>query len=220
MPEVRFYGEVALFSLDRRAAKTVNSDNFDPERLLTSSEVGVLLQVNPSSVKKWVNAGFLSAFRTPGGHRRIRAADLVDFLGRHHMPVPLALRAAPRRRVVVVDDDRAQLRALHRRLRRWSDVVALELVDDPLDALVRIGAIRPHVVVVDLILQGPSGLELCRALRKNPDTRVATVIAVSGHMTEALAADARAAGAHHAVPKPIDLSFLLNAIGIAAESRR
>ena len=73
------------------------------DQLLTSSEVGDLLQVNPSSVKKWVDDGLLVAFRTPGGHRRIRAADLVSFLVRHEMPIPTDLQdaaqeAAPDRR--------------------------------------------------------------------------------------------------------------------------
>ena len=66
----------------------MTEQNLHSERLLTSHEVGALLQVNPSSVKKWVNEGRIAAFRTPGGHRRIRVADLVDFLHRHAMPIP------------------------------------------------------------------------------------------------------------------------------------
>lgn len=198
----------------------MNSDTtISPERLFTSSEAGDLLQVNASSIKKWVDAGRLSAFRTPGGHRRIRASDLLEFLARHRMPVPFALRAAARRRVVVIDDDQAHLRAIARRLRRWDGAVDLTLIDDPLAALVRIGATAPHAIVLDVVLPGPSGLELCRALRAAPQTKDATLIVVSAFMTEVLAAEAVAAGAHHAVEKPLDPAFLLNAIGIPAESR-
>ena len=42
-------------------------ETIDPDSLLTSTQVGNLLQVNPSSVKKWVNDGHIIAFRTPGG---------------------------------------------------------------------------------------------------------------------------------------------------------
>jgi excisionase family DNA binding protein len=188
------------------------------DHLLTSSEVGALLQVNPSSVKKWVDTGHLSAFRTPGGHRRIRALDLIAFLERHHMPVPRALKDAGRRRVVVVDDDKLQLRALARRLRRAE--VEVHAVDDPIDALVTIGAVQPHAVVVDVLMPRLSGLELCRALRHCPETKTATVIAVSASMSDELAQQAAEAGAHHALAKPIDPSFVLNEIGIAVESRR
>jgi hypothetical protein len=34
-------------------------------RYYTSHQVGNLLQVNPSSVVKWINDGLLQAFRTP-----------------------------------------------------------------------------------------------------------------------------------------------------------
>jgi CheY-like chemotaxis protein len=109
---------------------------------------------------------------------------------------------------------------MQRRLKKWSDLVSLEIVDDPLDALMTIAAAPPHAVVIDVVMPGTSGIELCRALRKHPETRSAVVFAVSAHMSPTLADEARAAGANHAVEKPIDVRFLLNEIGIAAESRR
>jgi excisionase family DNA binding protein len=115
-----------------------------PDSLLTSTQVGNLLQVNPSSVKKWVNDGHIIAFRTPGGHRRIRALDLVAFLDHHKIPVPRQLADAGKRRIVCVDDDVAQLRALGRSLKRWADKLDVILVDNGVDALLEVGAQRPH----------------------------------------------------------------------------
>lgn len=63
----------------------------DAERLLTSHEVATLLQCNPSSINKWIKAGRLAAFATPGGHRRIVARDLVLFLQAHGMPISALL---------------------------------------------------------------------------------------------------------------------------------
>jgi excisionase family DNA binding protein len=198
----------------------VESGTPSSDRLYTSSEVGALLQVDPSSVKKWVDTGHLSAFRTPGGHRRIRAQDLLTFLERHNIPVPRALRDAARPVVVVVDDDQLQLRALARRLRRAAPAIQVDAILDPLDALVRIGALQPHAVIVDVLMPRLSGLELCRALRKSAPTRHVVVIAVSAAFTPALEADARAAGAHRVLAKPIEPALLLEAMGMAAEARR
>ena len=43
---------------------------------LSLSEVSALLGVHPTTVRRWADAGDLPCFRTPGGHRRFRAADL------------------------------------------------------------------------------------------------------------------------------------------------
>jgi excisionase family DNA binding protein len=40
--------------------------------LYTTHDISRLLQVDPSTVSKWIDRGILLAFRTPGGHRRVR----------------------------------------------------------------------------------------------------------------------------------------------------
>lgn len=46
---------------------------------LTSTETASLLDVHPSTVKRWCNDGDLPFQQTPGGHRRIRVDRAVDF---------------------------------------------------------------------------------------------------------------------------------------------
>src|SRR5260370_5844825 len=91
------------FGIDSRAQIAFNEEimmgqTIEADSLLTSHEVGDLLQVNPSSINKWVNEGRITAFRTPGGHRRIRASDLVRFLDGHKMPIPKMLAGVSKRR--------------------------------------------------------------------------------------------------------------------------
>lgn len=186
-----------------------------PEHLLTSTQVGVLLQVNPSSVKKWVNDGHIVAFRTPGGHRRIRAADLVSFLDQHKIPIPRPLFGAAKRRVVVVDDDPAQLRGMGRAFRRWADKLDVTYVDNGVDALVEVGAVRPHALVIDVYMPGLDGIEVCRRLRANPTTRDLVLIVTSGRMTAELEQVARATGARRVLRKPVDVTAVVEELGIA-----
>jgi excisionase family DNA binding protein len=44
--------------------------------LLTPAEVAAAFRVNAKTVRKWALQGKLPAVRTPGGHRRYRAADI------------------------------------------------------------------------------------------------------------------------------------------------
>ncbi len=48
--------------------------------VFTTFEAAKLCHVSPLSIINWVNADRLPAFRTPGGHRRIRREDLVRFM--------------------------------------------------------------------------------------------------------------------------------------------
>lgn len=191
-------------------------ETIDPDSLLTSTQVGNLLQVNPSSVKKWVNDGHIIAFRTPGGHRRIRALDLVAFLDAHKIPVPRQLQNAGKRRIVAVDDDITQLRALGRSLKRWSDKLDVTLVDNGVDALLEVGAARPHGLLIDVFLPGIDGIEVCRRLKANAATKDIAIIVTSGRLTSELEQAARGAGARRVLRKPVDVTAVIEELGIAA----
>lgn len=192
----------------------MSAGKIDPDHLLTSSEVGQLLQVNASSVKKWVNDGRIAAHRTPGGHRRIRAADLVAFLTAHRIPIPRELEQLSRRRLLVVDDDQAHLKAIERSLRRHAARLELALCDNGIDALVRVGSFHPHLVVLDVFMPDLDGLEVCRRLQANPETQDVGVIVASGHLTGEIERSAREAGARCCLSKPIDLEAVLSELGV------
>jgi excisionase family DNA binding protein len=194
--------------------KNVIPEIINTDSLLTSTQVGDLLQVNPSSVKKWVNDGHIVAFRTPGGHRRIRALDLVTFLDQHKIPVPRQLTNAGRRRIVAVDDDVTQLRALGRSFKRWADKLDVVLVDNGVDALVEVGATRPHGLLIDVYLPGIDGIEVCRRLKSNATTKDLTIIVTSGRLTTELEASAKAAGARRVLRKPVDVTAVVEELGL------
>src|SRR5581483_11780916 len=188
--------------------------------LLTSSEVGDLLQVNPSSVKNWVNEGLISAFRTPGGHRRIRVADLVAFLDQQKIPVPKKLEHVSRRRLLVVDDDPMQLRSMAREFRRHESRVQVALVQNGIDALVMVGSFKPHLIVLDVFMPELDGLEVCRRLKTNPDTKHVGVVVNSAHLTPEVERSAINAGARRCLPKPVEVAVILDELGVALPSRK
>lgn len=191
-----------------------------PHQLLTSTEVGDLLQVNASSVKKWIDDGLLHAFRTPGGHRRIRASDLMVFLDSHRMPIPPELQEISRRRVLIVDDDASQLKAVARALKRHThDSVDIMTTTSGIDALVLVGSFRPHWVVLDMLMPDIDGLVVCRRLHAT-SKRELGVIAVSGHWTPALERKALEAGVVSCVDKPIDVKSLAKIVSGSHQETR
>lgn len=193
---------------------SVPSNELSAEALLTSHQVSDLLQVNPSSVNNWVREGRLPAFRTPGGHRRIKAADLASFLSAHKMPIPKGLAFAQRKRVLLVDDDMRQLTAFARLLETNTDQLELKLVGNGIDAIMAVGTFEPHLIVMDLFMPEVDGLEVCRRLRANPETADIEVIIATGQYSERLREDALAAGAQECVEKPLEPKLIFDALGL------
>jgi excisionase family DNA binding protein len=56
-------------------------------RHLSPRELADALGVSESSLKRWVDAGKIVAFRTEGGHRRIALSEAVRFIRATHAPI-------------------------------------------------------------------------------------------------------------------------------------
>lgn len=183
-----------------------------PDQLMTSHDVARLLQVDPSSVVKWARDGLLTAFLTPGGHRRFKASDVVVFLRTHKMFVPPELTGAVRR-VLLVDDDPLVAKALERGLKR-SPELQVSTRSSGVAALVEIGASRPDVLVLDLHLPDLDGLQILERLKANPATASIVVVLVSGKLTAELGKRAMSLGAKAVLAKPVTAATLKQAIEI------
>ncbi len=66
-------------------------DHLRDKRPLTTFEVSRICGVVHSTVSKWVDEGKLTAFKTPGKHRRIRLVDLLIFIKIYNILVPKEL---------------------------------------------------------------------------------------------------------------------------------
>lgn len=78
------------------------------------------------------------------------------------------------------------------------------------EALEKIKALRPHIVLLDILMPGMNGLEVLKEAR-TLDSRIG-IIMVTAVQEETVAKEALAAGAHDYITKPIDLNYLENAI--------
>jgi acetolactate synthase I/II/III large subunit len=107
-----------------------------------------------------------------------------------------------------------QLRAIERVLRDQYQV-ELMLADNAIDAMIAVGAFKPDLVVMDVIMPGLDGIEACRRIKSNPETHDVQVVLASAMMSPELERAARQVGAKRAISKPIDLAELLGATRVA-----
>src|SRR5690606_10771214 len=78
------------------------------------------------------------------------------------------------------------------------------------DALSIIGNTRLDMIVLDIFMPGIDGIELCRRIKANPETRDIEVILASVDMTKELEALGKTAGAERAICKPFSLPALVD----------
>ena len=194
-------------------AKTQSRDR----RFFTTTEVARYCEVSNDGVLKWIKAGKLRAFATPGGHYRISAEDFREFLDLYAFPIRESFFEAKERarhgtRVLVVDDETGQSEILVRSLRKIDPRWRVDQAGGGYEAGIKIGINRPDLVVLDLMMPRIDGLALCRTIRANPDTRSIRVLAITGDPSEQARARAIAAGADRCLSKPISFERLRHEI--------
>jgi two-component system OmpR family response regulator len=177
-------------------------------RLLSTTHVAVLLGVSGQTIANWIDQGQLRAGRTPGGHRRVEAKDLLAFLEAHGLPVPDELVERPLT-LLVVEDDPQVGPWLVMRLKAARPDLRVLLAQDGFQAGELVAVERPHTVLLDIYLPGLDGFEVCRRLKVRRETAATTVIAMSANNTPEVRETILAAGAIAFLPKPVDFSRLL-----------
>lgn len=149
------------------------------EKTFTTFEVARLCGVFHTTVINWVNKGKLNARVTPGGHRRIPIAELLQFMKKYEMPIPPDIEDM-HKHILILDDERIVTRWLERGFSKHKDRYAVQVVNNPVDALVLIGKKRPHLLVLDLLMPGMDGFQVCRILKSNPATKGMKIVAITG----------------------------------------
>jgi two-component system phosphate regulon response regulator PhoB len=102
-------------------------------------------------------------------------------------------------------------------MRLTIDVGGLDIdeVPDGNSALHAARATPPDVVLLDWMMPGLSGIDLCRALRADPATAGATIVMVTARVLPEDREAAFAAGVDHYVGKPFSPDALLDTVRYA-----
>lgn len=140
------------------------------EDVMTTREAGETLGVAVRTVQLWVEAGVLPAWRTAGGHRRIARSAVEKLLAeRQHDLAPVSRAkpsSQPSLKLLLVEDDPHLLRLFSGVVAGWNFPVELTTATNGFEGLVRIGEMRPDIVVSDLVMPGMDGFAMLRALKK------------------------------------------------------
>jgi len=113
---------------------------------------------------------------------------------------------APPAGVLVVDDEPQMVDLLAEFLAGHPRGFKIETASDGYEALIKLGSFRPALLIIDVMMPKLDGIEVCRHLKTNPDTRGIKILGITGYpgMVPALLA----AGADACLTKPLTLVSL------------
>jgi DNA-binding response OmpR family regulator len=108
--------------------------------------------------------------------------------------------------ILIVDDDAAGRRAMEAPL--LNDAYDLVLAQDGPQALELAQALRPDLILLDVMMPGMDGYEVCRRLRADPDLAEVPIVMVTALDDRNSKLQGLAAGADDFLPKPFDRAEL------------
>lgn len=112
------------------------------------------------------------------------------------------------KRILIVDDDIDLLMLLERRLQQ--EGFEMETAVSLPEAEELIAYFAPHLVILDINVNGQDGRQLCWKLKKQDSDHEVKVIIISGF--DYNPARASLFGADDVLPKPLNIEFLLTRI--------
>ncbi len=171
---------------------------------LTTFEISEICEVNPTTVQNWVKEGKLKAYVTPGGHRRIRRQDLIRFMKAFGMPMPAEI-SEPAPYVIIVDDEKEVVDLLTEVMLSGEEELEVAGAQNGVDALLMIGERNPDLLILDIMMPGMNGIEVCQKLKSGATTRSLKIVAITGDHDPATRDRVLAAGADLFFAKPFDM---------------
>lgn len=204
------------------------------DKPLTTFEVSRICGVVHTTVSNWVDDGKLPAFKTPGGHRRVKREALLLFLKLHQIPVSeeilQALRGAgdegpeavagakaeatdeadsarmPGKKILIIEDDESIGEILFQILTLNFKNVQIFRAIDGFEAGKFIAREAPDLVILDLILPGIDGFRILRNIREDAKLAHTKIIAATGYdESENRERILQAGGVDGFLVKPIDV---------------
>jgi len=176
--------------------------------ILTVSQASKYCKVSSKTIINWIEAGHLKAYKTVGGHRRIKKEDLDQFLKDRGMPLPEEPKGEERKKILVVDDDKIIVETIVQALEE--DEYGYEMISasDGFEAGLQISHFKPDLLILDIMMPDINGYEVCQRVKSSPETKDVKIIVLSAYLNDEAFTQMKEYGADACFSKPLPLEQL------------
>ncbi|MFO7459148.1 MAG: response regulator [Desulfatiglandales bacterium] len=176
--------------------------------ILTVFQASKYCNVSPKTIINWIDAGHIEAYRTVGGHRRIKQSNLEAFMRKQGIPIPEGELLMERKRILIVDDDPIIVETLVQALEEDEHDYEIISASDGFEAGLQVTHFKPHLLILDIMMPDIKGFEVCKRIKADEQTRDTKIIVLSAYLDEEKFKKMKENGADVCFSKPLPLPQL------------
>ncbi|MEM7705881.1 MAG: response regulator [Pseudomonadota bacterium] len=183
------------------------------QRVVGTKEAARRLGVSVRTIQLWVEDGLLSAWKTPGGHRRIEESSLEQLLESRQSDGPAA--SPSECDVLIVEDDQTMQAYYQALIDILGSNARVRFAENGFEGLVAIGRFNPALVIVDVDMPGMDGLQMIAAVDRSRLCAGTRMVVISGLTVEQIAQRGELPADIKVFGKPVNVDDLKGLIDMA-----
>lgn len=142
-------------------------------------DMSLICGVDIEVAKEWIFKGEIPSFKVLGGHLRVKSEDLEAFLEKKNMPRPDNWTQKNNRYKVLLVEDEVDLLDIVGELLKEDERFEVDTEASGFGAALKIARWHPDAILLDFLMPGMDGFEVCKKLRRDPLTNDIPVIATT-----------------------------------------
>ena len=178
------------------------------DNILTVFQASKYCNVSPKTIINWVEAGHIEAYKTVGGHRRIKKSDLENFMRKQGIPIPEEEIISERKRILIVDDDAIIVETIVQALEEEEYDYEIVSASDGFEAGLQVNHFKPHLLILDIMMPDIKGYDVCKRIKTNEKTKDIKIIVLSAYLDDERFKKMKEYGADLCFSKPLPLPQL------------
>ena len=178
------------------------------DEILTVFQASKHCNVSPKTIINWIEAGHIQAYKTVGGHRRIKKSDMEDFMRKQGIPIPEKEITTERKRILIVDDDAIIVETLVQALEEEEYDYEIISASDGFEAGLQVNHFRPHLLILDIMMPDIKGYDVCKKIKTNKETKDTKILVLSAYLDDEKFKKMKEYGADLCFSKPLPLPQL------------
>jgi len=173
------------------------------KQYFTMSQAAKVCAVDRSTMHRWVSAGKIKSYSTPGGHKRILPEELKKWLEDNQLPFDIGEIKSDRAKILIVDDDDDDESVRNYLKKILSGIfIDISFAEDGFEAGKKLIQFEPDLMILDLCMPNMDGFEVCKKVKEDSSTQNIKILIMTGQGTKENMDKALSIGADAFLNKP------------------